>query len=368
MGYEVDFLPVGKEDKSGDAIAIRFGNLYGTREEQVVVVIDGGFAVDGEALVNHIQTYYKTDLVDIVIATHPHNDHISGLKTVLEKMRVREFWMHKPWASTHTNNISRWFVDGRVTDKSIREALKESLNASTDLEKLANQKGIPIFEPFVGVSRDFGFGQIFIAGPTKEYYESLLPQFNCTPGTNIFAGIYEAGKVALDELLRALTNETWELETLTDSKVEPTTAENNSSVVTLLRVDGKILLFTADAGIPALTNVADFLEPCGITHESYALIQVPHHGSKRNVGPTILNRLLGPKMPVEQKATIKRAAICSCAIKSEPKHPSKKVANAFKRRGAPIIITQGSPILHPNTRGWYTAVPLEFYESVEADE
>lgn len=122
MGYEIDFLPVGKENKSGDAIAIRFGNLYGTREEQAVVVIDGGFAPDGEALVNHILKYYKTDLVDIVIATHPHNDHISGLKTVLEKMRVQALLMHKPWASTHTNNISRWFIDGRVTDNSVREA------------------------------------------------------------------------------------------------------------------------------------------------------------------------------------------------------------------------------------------------------
>ncbi|MGB0466910.1 MAG: hypothetical protein ACPGF7_05165 [Pontibacterium sp.] len=27
MGYEVDFIGVGQESKSGDAIAIRFGNL-----------------------------------------------------------------------------------------------------------------------------------------------------------------------------------------------------------------------------------------------------------------------------------------------------------------------------------------------------
>ena len=43
MGYEVDVLGVGGESKSGDAIALRWGNLYGSREEQKVVVIDGGF-------------------------------------------------------------------------------------------------------------------------------------------------------------------------------------------------------------------------------------------------------------------------------------------------------------------------------------
>ena len=41
MGYEVDFLPVGDGEKSGDAISLRFGNLFGGRNEQVVIIIDG---------------------------------------------------------------------------------------------------------------------------------------------------------------------------------------------------------------------------------------------------------------------------------------------------------------------------------------
>jgi hypothetical protein len=34
MGYEIDFLGVGEESKSGDAIAIRFGNLHGARRSK----------------------------------------------------------------------------------------------------------------------------------------------------------------------------------------------------------------------------------------------------------------------------------------------------------------------------------------------
>jgi hypothetical protein len=45
--YEIDFLPVGDGARSGDAIALRYGNLEGTRAEQTVVVIDGGFTDDG---------------------------------------------------------------------------------------------------------------------------------------------------------------------------------------------------------------------------------------------------------------------------------------------------------------------------------
>ena len=43
------------------AIALRYGNLYGPREEQTVIVIDGGFADSGEALVKHVRDYYGTD-------------------------------------------------------------------------------------------------------------------------------------------------------------------------------------------------------------------------------------------------------------------------------------------------------------------
>ena len=50
-GYEIDFLPVG-DKKGGDAIAVRFGNLYGGREEQRVIVIDGGFKETATELVN----------------------------------------------------------------------------------------------------------------------------------------------------------------------------------------------------------------------------------------------------------------------------------------------------------------------------
>lgn len=79
MGYELDFLGVGEESKSGDAIALRFGNLFGTRHEQTVVVIDGGFKSTGDSVVEHIRSHFNTGVVDVVISTHPDQDHINGL-------------------------------------------------------------------------------------------------------------------------------------------------------------------------------------------------------------------------------------------------------------------------------------------------
>ena len=111
MGYEADFLAVGDGEKSGDAIAVRFGNLYGRREEQFILVIDGGTNESGERMVNHIHRYYQTDWVNLVLSGHPDADHSSGLEVVLEELGVQHLWMHRPWE--HSTEIRGWFTDGR---------------------------------------------------------------------------------------------------------------------------------------------------------------------------------------------------------------------------------------------------------------
>jgi len=78
MGYEVDFLPVG-EDKSGDAITLRFGNLHADPPQQFVMVIDGGYAETGETVVEYVRTHYKTNRIDLVVSTHPDQDHVGGV-------------------------------------------------------------------------------------------------------------------------------------------------------------------------------------------------------------------------------------------------------------------------------------------------
>jgi glyoxylase-like metal-dependent hydrolase (beta-lactamase superfamily II) len=96
--YEVDFLPVESENgpgsKSGDAITLRFS--VPDQSNPVVVVIDAGFQATGDAVVSHIKQYYDTDVVDLMISTHPDADHINGLSVVLEQLRVGELLVHQP--------------------------------------------------------------------------------------------------------------------------------------------------------------------------------------------------------------------------------------------------------------------------------
>lgn len=108
------------------------------------------------------------------------------------------------------------------------------------------------------------------------------------------------------------------------------------------------------------------LEAEGVQPGAFRFVQVPHHGSRRNVGPSILDRMLGPK----GQSTQHSSAFASVPKKNpEHKFPAKKVTNAFHRRGYKVLVTQGDKIRHhhnaPAREGWTTATPLPFYEKVE---
>ena len=79
MSFEIDFLPVGNGESSGDAIAVRWGTPSGYQ----ILVYDGGTRESGAALVDHVQQYYGTRRVDHVVSSHPDGDHASGLSVVL---------------------------------------------------------------------------------------------------------------------------------------------------------------------------------------------------------------------------------------------------------------------------------------------
>ncbi len=364
MGYEIDFLPVDAGERSGDAIALRFGNLYPDYlnqwvTSQTVVVVDGGYQDAGTALVGHIQKYYASDYVDLAVSTHPDANHVNGLRMVLEQMRVGELFLHRPWL--HAAEVARMIGQG-FTEVRVRELLRRSLEGARDLESLAIARGVPITEPFTGITRFDG--QLRVVGPSVAYYESVLPWFRGMPAA---AGTALREREALLRKLSELVTrvaESFNIETLDDTG--ETTAENNSGVILHLALDGDRLLLTADTGIPALTRAADHMDALGISGAPLRFTQVPHHGSKRNVGPTILDRLLGAK---NTQAPGSSTGFVSASAEGAPKHPAKKVVNAFTRRGAHVVVTRGKTICHysgtPGRPGWVPVLPEPFYDEVE---
>lgn len=360
MSYELDFLQVGEKTKAGDAIAFRFWDSDDTEDNQIVCIVDAGYTQNGEDLKNHIEKHYKTSTVDLVISTHPDADHSGGLKYILENMDVKRLWMHRPWH--RTEGIADLFQDGRITDNSIKEKLKDGLESVYELEQIAISKRIEIKDPFCGLS-EFD-DAVYVLGPSEEYYDELIPQFRCTPEPAM------EQKSFLEKVVAKIKQifETWTEDILTDDA--NTSAENNSSVILLLNLDNKLFLLTSDAGIEALDKAMDEFESIGFTNKDICFLQVPHHGSKRNVGPTILDRMIGP---VIGECDTNKSACVSTPKEENPKHPAKAVLNAFRRRGVGVSTPEGGNWCKhssdiPVREGYSTAKVFEFFTSYEIEE
>ena len=136
-----------------------------------------------------------------------------------------------------------------------------------------------------------------------------------------------------------------------------------------LVVEDRRLLFTGDAGVTALSHAADRLD-ISPQEAELKFIQIPHHGSRRNVGPTILNRLVGEPLPEGQKRNI--SATASTAKNGEPKHPRKAVMNAFTHRGITTSATRGSTLCHsynaPAREGWNSVQPEPYHWEYDDEE
>jgi beta-lactamase superfamily II metal-dependent hydrolase len=360
--YEIDFLPVGTGERSGDAICVR----YGTPGNYKVMVYDGGTKESGEKLVEHIKTFYGTSHVDYVVCSHPDADHASGLSVVVEQLSVGELWMHRPWE--HSKLILDYFHDGRITDTSLANRLKDKMAAAYALEELAQEKDIPIYEPFQGAK----IGEFYVLSPDKDWYvHELIADFEKSPDKK------QAAYAQNNSLLRALFSsakeglnsvaESWGFETLREDVC--TSAENESSVVLFGWIADRGILLTGDAGVQALSKAASYAEErnMSIPH-CIKFAQVPHHGSRNNVSPSVLNRLLGPR----SASPVSDAQITAfvSAGKGSETHPRKMVVNAFLRRNAKVMVTRAQPIRHHHkmgTRAGWTAIDsLTFSQEVES--
>jgi beta-lactamase superfamily II metal-dependent hydrolase len=356
MPYEIDYIPVGDGERSGDAICLRFGNLSGSRSEQVIMVVDGGDKTSGEALVNHIREYYPTNQdgyndIDYVVSTHPDSDHASGLCTVLEELKVGKLLMHQPW--DHMADIKNSFIDGRWTARGLGEKVQKSLTHASELKKIATQKGIEIIEPFQGIKTTDS--TIHILGPSKEFYEEMLLGFRSTPKAETIPGFLGTLIKKVEEVIEFI-EDGWDLDLLNNDD-DTTSAENNTSTIILLTLDDRRILFTADAGKTALLRAIEYADGLNISLTSMELLHVPHHGSKRNLSTKILKKI--------------NARIAHISATGESiKHPSKKVINALQKNGVSIVnVSRKQSVLYhnlANSRGWTGVLEKEpFYNKVE---
>ncbi len=122
------------------------------------------------------------------------------------------------------------------------------------------------------------------------------------------------------------------------------------------------------AAAALLAATATYAEARGVSlPQTVTFIQVPHHGSRNNVSPSVLDRLIGSRTYSPVSDT-RMTAFVSAARGSET-HPRKVVVNGFLRRGASVFPTKGQSIRHHHnigSRDWQPIQSLPFFEEVES--
>ncbi|KVK44914.1 hypothetical protein BCY90_05320 [Agrobacterium deltaense] len=354
MGYEIDFLSVG--DSNGDAICVR----YGTPELGYSIhVTDGGYVDTGQRIINHVNQYYgKDSRIANIVLSHQDSDHIAGLIPVVRHFNVGALWMNRPWL--YASEILPAF-HGNYTVDGLRKAIRDAYPLLAELEEVAIDKGVPIYESFAGA----WIGQFLVLAPTKARYLMLIPEFDRTPAS--YAKPIKGLLGRLFEAAKKITSffETWTSEALQENP-SPTSASNESCVVQLGVFGQKTALLTADAGPISLTEAANTAQTHGLLFPP-SFVQVPHHGSRRNVTPSVLDRWLGAPLP--QGSPTRGLAFCSVGV-NKPEYPRMRVANAFLRRGYPVYKTDGGGwIRHshdmPNRDGAQPINSIPFTSSYE---
>jgi beta-lactamase superfamily II metal-dependent hydrolase len=324
LPYEIDFLRAG--NSNGDAIIVKWGD---TKDGSFNLnLIDGGFTDTGDQIITHIKQHFaeKAKIADVVLS-HADNDHATGLIKVLEceDFTISNLWMNRPW--DYVDEVIDSF-HGAYTREGLIKKMREMHPYLVEMEKVAAKRGITVRAPLQGAK----IGPFTVLAPSRARYVQLIPDLDKTPPSyaseskGILGSLFKVAADVVEKIKERLDYETL------DDNPPATSASNETSVVQWGSFGNNRILLTADVGPAGLAEAADYAEQISLLIQP-TLVQIPHHGSRRNVTPTVLNRWLG-KYPAENQGS----AIASVG-KDADIYPRKKVANAFTRRGYSVYAT-----------------------------
>ena len=129
----VHFIDVGQ----ADCILLSCGGEY--------MLIDGGNTADGYTVRGYLE-HAGVEKLDLLVATHPHEDHIGGLATVLTYYEAETIWTTE---ITYSNSTVRRFLDA------------------------ADAQDAPVVQPELGQTFLLGSALVTVLGPVRTDYEDV---------------------------------------------------------------------------------------------------------------------------------------------------------------------------------------------------
>jgi hypothetical protein len=237
------------------------------------------------------------------------------------------------------------------------------------LERVAISRKIEIREPFQGTM----IGYFLVLAPSRQRYLDLIVESERTPESvaesraEPISGLAELLQKAAANAI-AYVKASWGQEMFSK---ENTSAENEMSVVQYAWLCEKRILLTADTGRSGLAEAADYAQYVGVILPGIDRIQIPHHGSRRNVSTEALDRWLGARLPSIPTAGRETFTAIVSSAKADEDHPRKAVVRAFIHRGAKVITTKGNSVRisqnAPQREGWVPVQPVPYPEEQEQD-
>ena len=329
------------------------------------VVYDGGSKVLANKLIEHLEKFYFKNQyypkIDYLICSRPDQDHASGLIEVIKKFEIDKIIMNIPWKYIYDiwDNVN----DGRISEKSLEKCLKDDYPYVAKIEELAKEKGIEIIEGFEDKQSN---ENLKILSPSKEFFIELLKKSKKTKyldesyyNSNIYT---ESAKNVLSKITNWIKG-LWSKDSLKED-IE-TSEENKMSIILLGDMEENKFLLTGDVGVKGLGKAIEKANKIGTPLTEVNFFQVPHHGSRYNLSPSIMNKMVGNIM--SEGIKLKKVAYTSVAYEAD--YPRKAVVNAFIRRGIQVYKTDDYTITHSHLmherEGWSSISELSFDEKVE---
>lgn len=260
MDICIDLLNVG----NADAIVVWLRDAK--QKYDKIVVIDAGNEGDGDSLFLHLETQvfpycFSKEEPDFIVCSHLDDDHLGGMLDLVEYYPNSKYLFHEP------RDVASF--ERTASIEVISESLRKTANLLTK-EKFNPENRLKCF-----ASCAFTYRFRMLA-PTRDYYESQVKKFK---GHDEYMKKLSARSsiiIERDEMMESLEQ--------LGEKDDPSPF-NKTSIIIMVKVNGKKFLFPGDAAQESFQNIDDWREKLSDLY----FLKVPHHGSKRNLSEELLN-------------------------------------------------------------------------------
>lgn len=336
MKVEINMINV----EDGDAIIVTLEK----EDNKALILIDGGYKKHYPKLKKRLKELLPdfNNTIDLIICTHYDNDHLRGIREVLNDFtdNIQQIWMHKAGDAIQEDidvlDKEIKLLESKKGDEKVNksfekhegvkmiEGYKDLMKTLKEIQALGLQN--KLIEATAGTKLE-GFEEFKVVSPTIEYYNQHLDDLKGDIHKHLFEGHKHVDEfehfVEANSEMRDLLNIANPCEKLqTSSWGNGVSTTNMLSIVTLLNTGDRKYLFTGDAGIETFTE-QNLLE--GELLQNLNWLDLPHHGSKNNTSKEMLDHFNPTCVFVSGDGSSKR--------------PDKYIEACLQQRGKDVYVT-----------------------------